>query len=124
LFVADFIGDANVIDAELVEAHGEQARLRVRTLEINAPRRGAGRGPVKLAIRPEAISLSAAPSDGGAIKSRVLKAAYLGKHVEYHVETPLGVLFVIDHSKGPPIAPGTDAWITFASGGVVVVPGV
>jgi iron(III) transport system ATP-binding protein len=122
LFVADFIGDANVIDAELIEERGERGLLRIGTLEIELPRRNARKGPVKLAIRPEAIALTPVAPNGAGIRGRVLKTAYLGKHLEYNVETPVGTLFVVDHFRTQPILPGADAWVSFPQGGIIVVP--
>ena len=123
LFVADFIGDANLVDAAVTEERGARGLLRVGDVDIELPRRGAPKGPVKLAIRPEAITLHAAQPSGPSLAGRVTKASYLGKHLEYSVETALGSLFVIDRVKANPLVAGNDAWITFAENGAIVVPG-
>jgi len=122
LFVADFIGDANLVDAAVIEERGERGLLRVGNVDIELPRRGASKGPVKLAIRPEAITLHAAEPSGPSLAGRITKASYLGKHLEYSVETPLGALFVVDRVKAKPLVAGNDAWITFAENGAIVVP--
>ena len=61
LFVADFIGDANLIDAEVIEERGERALVRLGPLEVELARRGARKGPVKVAVRPDAVTIGAAP---------------------------------------------------------------
>ncbi|MDJ1159660.1 ABC transporter ATP-binding protein [Chelatococcus sp. SYSU_G07232] len=122
LFVADFIGDANLVDALVVEEREERALVRVGGLDLDLPRRGATRGPVKLAVRPEAILLAGAKPARPAIAARIAKAAYLGKHLEYTVESPLGELFVIDRVKNEPLVAGADVWLGFADRDVTIVP--
>ena len=58
LFVADFIGDANIVDAEIAEWEGDRARVRLGGLAISLPHRGVPSGPAKAAIRPDALRLS------------------------------------------------------------------
>jgi iron(III) transport system ATP-binding protein len=123
LFVADFIGDANLVEAELVEERGERALVRLGEVDLDLPRRGAKKGPIKLAVRSEGVTLHGARPAGPALAGRVSKASYLGKHLEYTVETALGALFVVDHLQTHPIAPGADAWITFGARGAIVMPG-
>ena len=85
LFVADFIGDANLVDAELTTRNGVAGRVRVGGVELHLPHRGAAPGRVKVAVRPESLRLSAAPPAGPALEGRIAKAAYLGTHMEYTV---------------------------------------
>jgi iron(III) transport system ATP-binding protein len=120
-FVADFIGDANLIGAELVEECGERAVVRLGPLELDLPRRGARKGPVTLAVRSESVALHVVRSEAG-LPACVIKASYLGRHREYTVETQLGPLFVIDRSDTGLLAPGADVWLTFAASGSVIVP--
>ena len=121
LFIADFIGDANVVDAEVTELRGERALTRVQTLAIELPRRGAKLGPVKLAIRPEAVRIETARPEGAAIPARVRKSSYLGKHVEYVIASPVGDLFVVDRGRGP-IEPQTEVWLSLTGRDVAIVP--
>ncbi len=122
LFVAGFIGDANLLDAELVAVDGERASVRLGPFIFGLPRRGAASGTVKLAIRPEAITLHAADPGGPALAGRILKMAYVGSHFEYSVETILGELFVIDRAKAQPPPNGSATWITLAESNVSIVP--
>ena len=123
LFVADFIGDANLVEAELVEERGERALVRLGGVDLDLPRRGARPGPVTLAIRPDAVILHrSAPAGAAALEARIAKASYLGKHVEYTVATPVGDWLVIDRDTAGLIDPGTAVWAAFASAGVTVIP--
>jgi iron(III) transport system ATP-binding protein len=122
LFVADFVGDANLVTADLVAREGEEARVRVGDVEVRRAARGAAVGPVKLSIRPESLRLATEPPGRPAIKGSVAKAAYLGDHMEYTVATALGELFVVDRAVARPIPVGSPVWLELADHGITVVP--
>ncbi|MHB2169417.1 ABC transporter ATP-binding protein [Alsobacter sp. R-9] len=121
LFVADFIGDANVIDAEVVEERGERGLVRLGPLQMDLPRRGAPRGPVKLAIRPDAAALSSVAVAQG-LEGQVAKAAYLGRQREYTISTAVGDLFVVDRGRADERPVGSAVWLDFGGDGIVVLP--
>ena len=103
LFVADFVGDSNLIDAELTARNGVAGHVRAGGVEMKLAHRGAAVGPVKIAVRPESLRLSTVAPTGPALEGRVVKAAYLGTHMEYTVSTAVGELFVVD--RGSPDDP-------------------
>ncbi len=121
-FVADFIGDANLLDAELLSVEGARAQVRFGPVVLDLPHRGAGTGGIKLSIRPEAFLLSATRPNRPCIAGIIAKAAYLGAHMEYSVTTEGGELFVVDRDVMRPIAVGSTVWIDLADHGVTVVP--
>ena len=95
-FVANFIGESNVIDAELVGESGDR-KLVVGGVEIPAHQPIAARmknGPVKLSLRPEVLNVNppetATPHD---LPGVVLQSSYMGPVIEYSVDTKAGVLF-------------------------------
>jgi iron(III) transport system ATP-binding protein len=122
-FVADFIGDANLVDIEVVSLDGATGRVRFGPIERELPHRGVQPGAAKLSIRPESLVLSAARPNRPTIAGQIVKAAYLGTHMEYSVATELGELFVIDRDVMRPLAVGGAVWIDLADHGVTVVPG-
>jgi iron(III) transport system ATP-binding protein len=117
--VADFIGDANLVEAELGAHDGARAPVRLGGLEVMLEHRGARPGPVRVAIRPESIVLGNGASP---LRGTVRKAAYLGTHMEYTVEAPVGPLFVVDRNVSRPIAAGTEVSIALSDHGVALVP--
>jgi iron(III) transport system ATP-binding protein len=119
-FVADFIGDANLVEAELGVHNGSRAPVRLGGIELELEHRGAAPGPVRVAIRPESILLSR--DQASPLRGKVNKAAYLGTHMEYTVEAPVGPLFVVDRDVSRPIAAGSDVSITLSGHGVALVP--
>jgi iron(III) transport system ATP-binding protein len=121
LFVADFIGEANLVRAELSAVHDGRGRVRLGEIDLDAACRDAAAGPVTVAIRPDAIVLHPQPPSSPALPARILKASYLGTHFEYAIASPLGELFVIDRAGTAAYPLGSDVWISFTERGVVVV---
>ncbi len=121
-FVSDFIGDSNLVTGELVSVDGETARVRLAGLEAYVRHRGAKAGPVKVAIRPESLLLSELRVSAPALRGRIIKAAYLGAHMEYTVASALGDLFVIDRDVSAPLGRDAEVAIGLARHGVMVVP--
>jgi iron(III) transport system ATP-binding protein len=119
LFVADFIGDANLIDVEVRPLDEEAAEVAVGPITLRLRRRGAAAGPAKIAVRPESLLFS---SEGG-LAGSIVKAAYLGTHKEYTVRTALGDLFVIERTAPTLRAIGTGVSLGFADRGVTLVQG-
>ncbi len=121
LFVADFIGDSNIVDGELIGETADTATVRLGALTLTLPRRTATAGATKLAIRPHSIDVHLARPDAPSIGGEVLKAAYLGSHTELTVRTEVGDLFAIARPLDE-IAPGTPVWLTFDTRSVSLVP--
>jgi iron(III) transport system ATP-binding protein len=131
-FVADFIGDANLVKGTLRRRDERLGAVRLGGLELSLPHRGVPDGVVDVAIRPEAVRLEVA--DGGSLApgrvddavgaglgGTVLKAAYLGSHMEYTVDSAIGELFVVDPRVANPLPVGARVAIGLDDDGVAVV---
>jgi iron(III) transport system ATP-binding protein len=121
LFVADFIGDANVLDVEILRIEGDQAVFNLGGVEMRLASRNLAPGAAKAAVRPEAIHLDDTAA-GDTLAGTVVKASYLGNHMEYVVRSPIGELFVVDYHVERPIARGTDVAIQFSTRITLVPP--
>jgi iron(III) transport system ATP-binding protein len=122
-FVADFIGNANIVAAELTQRNGTMATVRVAGLTLALPHNGAAEGPIDLAIRPDAFRIAPEAANAEAMSGAILKAAYLGDRIEYTLGTPLGELLAIDRDVGQPRAIGSRVAIGFDPAGLAVIPG-
>ena len=121
VFVADFIGDANLVDAEVTAVDGEVATVRIGPVVARIRRRDFSPGPVHVAIRPESVVLEPAPVSTAGIPGTVTKSVYLGSHMEYTVETALGELFVIQHRTDAPTPRGAEVSVILGDRGVSLV---
>ena len=121
-FVADFIGEANVLPCEVLTAGGAGVPASVRlgglTLQTNAC---AGSGTQRhVAVRPNRVTLLA-PGSPGTLEATMKKATYVGEQMEYIVQTALGDLFVTSADTGHPIAAGSSVALGFGAGDVVLL---
>ena len=120
VFVASFIGDANMVKAQLVGHDGKLASVQLGKMTLQLPRRDMATGEVTLAVRPEAVVLTM--TDGGdAIEGTIYDASYLGGQMEYLVDTPLGQLFVIDMRGGEAFRAQDKVFVSFTAQGVSLV---
>jgi iron(III) transport system ATP-binding protein len=118
-FLADFIGDANLVDGELLardgalwfSANGAEAPVRVHGLQP---------GPATLALRPHQLQLRGAGE--GMLQGTCLRVAYLGSRQELVVNTPWGELLVFDPVVRPRREPGDVVQLHFDPEAAIVLP--
>jgi iron(III) transport system ATP-binding protein len=118
-FLADFIGDANLVDGELLardgalcfSANGAAAPVRVNGLQP---------GPATLALRPHQLQLRGAGE--GMLQGTCLRVAYLGSRQELVVNTPWGELLVFDPVVRPRREPGDVVQLHFDPEAAIVLP--
>ena len=120
LFVADFIGDANIIMGRMTEHDGDLAAIKIGELSLNLPHKGVNPGEIKLAVRPLAVSVHEEKHPG--IPGKVLKSVYLGSHQEYTIETDQGEWFVLDTEMNEIHEENTEVSLDFKSRGVSIIP--
>src|SRR5215475_4298048 len=90
-FLADFIGDANLVDGEL-DAGGKLFTAGGVSAAVRAD--GHAPGPATLAVRPHRLRIVG--PERGILSGTCKRAAYLGSRTEYVVATPWGELLVFD----------------------------
>ncbi len=121
LFVADFIGDANIVKAQILKIDCINADVDIGGIRANLPHLGLVSGEVSVAIRPQSICLSQSGLENS-IPGTILKAIYLGGHIEYTVDCILGELFVIDNQVEIKHNLDTAVFITLRARGVSLIP--
>jgi iron(III) transport system ATP-binding protein len=119
-FVADFIGDANLVNGKLISTDNVMGTLQLDELTIQLPHLNLPIGEVTVAVRPEAILLDPRPEATG-IPGTVHKAVYLGSHLEYEIKSAVGELFVIDPLGKEIIAEGHPVRLQIRERGVNLV---
>jgi iron(III) transport system ATP-binding protein len=119
-FVADFIGDANLLQGEITALEGDLAIVDIAGSRHRLAHRGLKAGNVQVAVRPESVQLTRQRING-AIPATVKKATYLGNHIEYSIECALGSLFVIDHNLNEPVTAGSAVNVMLAQHGVTLL---
>ncbi|WP_439547715.1 ABC transporter ATP-binding protein [Falsiroseomonas sp.] len=99
-FIADFMGEANVIQGEVLGPN----RIALGGIALDTIMRAHASGPAQIAVRPESVLLQPEGSPG--LPGRIQRAAFLGQTREYEIQTPAGELFVVTPAASPAFAPG------------------
>jgi iron(III) transport system ATP-binding protein len=121
-FVADFIGEANLFDVEILRTDGTVAHIRLGSLELSVRCYGE---PIvgeqgKLMVRPEDIRM--AESDKWSLKGQVMFALYQGATNDYIIETEIGEISVHDYqSKGDIHERGAQVSLTFREDHILLI---
>lgn len=110
-FIADFIGDANLATCQIKDISGDIATVSLDNNRFQIPNSGLTKGDAQIVLRPYQLTL--AKADAPSIKGQISYAAYLGKEVQYTVESPLGSLFVISNVLDNPFAKGDTVSVQF-----------
>ncbi len=119
-FLADFIGDANLVTGELIHDTSGQV-FRANDVSVPVRADGVPPGPATLAVRPHRLILT--PAGAGLLPAECRRAAYLGSRVEYVLGTPWGDLLVFDAGVQSPLARGDAAGVQFRPEDAIVLAG-
>jgi len=120
-FVADFIGEANLVDARIEQVVEGRASVRLASLPLELDARGLAPGPARLAVRPGRVELRA-PGSEGTLEGLVEKSTYVGSHMEYRIGTDVGTLFVVSDDVDEHLADGQTVGVAFGRSGPVLLP--
>ena len=125
-FVADFIGDTNFLDAEVVRADARGAAVRLRgadevlTAIATAPPK---EGSAMLSVRPENVIVL--PEGEGSCRARLVERSFLGASSMLSLALEDGSRLTArrDNRLGlhPDIAPGERVGLDFAPGSLTVL---
>jgi iron(III) transport system ATP-binding protein len=115
LFVADFIGEANLLPARVEDGH-----VRVADYRFGYRQEAAPAGAATLMVRPEAIRVAA---DGEGLAGRVRSAFFMGTYVDYLIETEAGEISVSDaRSVDGMYGAGRSVRLQFLPSGLYLLP--
>ena len=129
LFVADFIGKVNMLEAKVAGQSGGNLLVEVEGMgRIAVPHEGAAAGTVRIAVRPEKTLLSADKPDENALalKGKISDVAYYGNESHILLDTETGTQFTSTvqndarHTESS-VAIGDDLWISWAPGNTLVL---
>ena len=118
-FLADFIGDANLVDGELVQ-DGNGASFSAGGFAAPVRAHGISSGPATLAVRPQRLRIVDAAQ--GVLPGVCKRAAYLGSRIEYIVSTAWGELLAFDDDVRNARRRDDAVGVAFEPDAVIVLP--
>jgi spermidine/putrescine transport system ATP-binding protein len=127
LFVADFLGVSNLMDATVQDAREGRCRVAVEGFELEARGGDGVAGPAKVVIRPERVELE--PYDAGSGPNRlpgmVERLVYVGSAVQVILRVATGETLqalVQNTGKGMAYEQGTPVQLHLPSDALRVLP--
>jgi putrescine transport system ATP-binding protein len=134
-FVADFIGNVNLMDGTLAEDEADHCVIDCQDLRHYVGHGIIGTPGMRLsvALRPEKIELSAepphddeCPAPYNRAHGRIKALSYFGSHTVYHLELPGGRVLKVSRNntrrlRGPDLAWGNEAWAHWSPASQVVL---
>ena len=95
-FVANFIGDANVVSVEIESKEGNSYKLRLAEMQINITSEHILSGKVSVALRPEKINIQNNKIENS-IKAKVTNSSFVGNSYQYIVNSNIGKIYVVSN---------------------------
>lgn len=120
-FIADFIGDANIIPCEVKSTRENRALVRVASTTLDTYAANDITKDMKLSIQPQYIRLSHT-SIPNSLSGRVQHSTYLGGHMEYLINTEAGDIFVVDTAMNEKYQKGELIHATLEAAKTVLIP--
>ena len=104
----------------LLSVAGELGEVEIAGHVVRVPHRNHAVGAVTVAIRPDAIRLDA-PAGAAGIAGRITRAAFVGRVVEYAIETPAGEVLAIVPATDVAFPAGQGVSLSLSLRGVALV---
>ena len=110
-FVANFIGDANVVKAEIVNKQSNIYELKLAEMNIKIESEKNLENSVSVALRPEKIKIDTTNNDN-CINASVNNASFVGSSYQYILNSIIGKLYVISGDTSDPFKVGEEVFLS------------
>ena len=123
-FVANFIGESNVVDATL-KKDGNRKWVVLGDTRILLPmgrKVPAREGPIKISLRPEMVHIKSESQSGMEIEGIVSQSAYMGSVIEYTINTTVGSLFTRAPAYHEQYQPNDKVYLHINPEELIVIP--
>ena len=125
-FVANFIGEANILDMTAIPTKGQYAKLKFDKIDIGTvelPNQLNAEQVVSVMIRPEHIIISPSSSKAkNAIKGKVKDISYLGTDTQAHIDLRNDIEILVRMQNNAPeadsLAVGDDVNVTLPANAI------
>ena len=119
-FVADFIGEANILPCNITSVVGKNATVEMGGFTAKLPARGIDAGKALLAVRPSRVTLNR-PGAKNSFPGKIVRLTYVGNHLEITLATEFGELFATSTDVDSKLALEDQVGISFSAKGPVLL---
>jgi len=119
-FVADFIGEANILECQVAAIKGGVAEVELDGYNLKLPDRDSQTGASLLGVRPNRIIVGK-PGAANSLAGEIVRVTYVGNHLELTIKTGAGNLFATSDDVDAPLDAGTEVSVTFAKNAPVLL---
>jgi iron(III) transport system ATP-binding protein len=111
-FVANFIGDANVVKAEIINQNNDTYEIQLGEMKINIESQQKLESSVSVSIRPEKINISNNHEENS-IYASVNNASFVGNSYQYIVNSKVGKIYVVSSDTNEIFKVGENVYLKF-----------
>ena len=111
-FVANFIGDANVVKAEIINQNNNFYEIQLAEMKINIESDQKLESSVSVSLRPEKITISKSPEENS-INASVNNASFVGNSYQYIVNSKVGKIYVVSSDTNEIFNVGENVYLKF-----------
>ena len=109
-FVANFIGDANVVKAEIINKQSNTYEIKLAEINVKIECDNELNSSVSVALRPEKIEIKRS-NDNNCIHATINNASFVGSSYQYILNSKLGKLYVISNDTNDDFEVGEQVFL-------------
>ncbi|MDA8608399.1 ABC transporter ATP-binding protein [Candidatus Pelagibacter bacterium] len=110
-FVANFIGDANDVSAEIINKQSDTYELKLAEMSVKIKSNQDLNGKVTLALRPEKIKIKR-NNDNNCIHATIKNASFVGSSYQYILNSKIGNLYVVSGDTNDVFKVGEEVFLS------------
>ncbi len=119
-FVADFIGEANILTCHIQCVKNDLATVQVGNYTAELPARGMRQGKALLAVRPNRVQITD-HGEQNSFAAKIVRLTYVGNHLEFTLATEFGEIFATSDDVDSDLEVGILVGLTFSKKGPVLL---
>ena len=119
-FVANFIGDANDVSAEIINKQSNTYELKLAEMSVKIKSNQDLNDKVTLALRPEKIKIER-NNDNNCIHATIKNASFVGSSYQYILNSKIGNLYVVSGDTNDVFNVGEEVFLSIDAKDIKII---
>ena len=119
-FVANFIGDANIVKAQIETRNEDIYDINFGGIQMKIPSNLDLKDSISIAIRPEKIGIIKEKTNNCMV-TKIINASYVGSYYQYVVSSNIGKLFVVSNETINHCKLNDEVFLSFDESGITIL---